>query len=241
VIVGDPGSGREIVRSERRSGTAMIAIVDYGMGNLGSIQNMFRKVGSHAVVTADPAVVATAEKLVLPGVGAFDHGMRSLAERGLVEVLNHKALEERVPVLGVCLGMQLLTERSEEGTLPGLGWIAGNTVRFDRSAYPRLHAMHMGWNTLDWHAPHPLFAELPPVPRFYFVHAYHVQCRHDYNVLAHTTYGYPFASAIVEGNVVGMQFHPEKSHRFGMAVFRAFAALGAGQAVEPAVRAGAAA
>ncbi|HEX6371487.1 MAG TPA: imidazole glycerol phosphate synthase subunit HisH [Longimicrobium sp.] len=220
---------------------AMIAIVDYGMGNLGSIHNMFRKVGAQAVVTADPAVVARAEKLVLPGVGAFDHGMRSLAERGLVEVLNRKALQERVPVLGVCLGMQLLTERSDEGGLPGLGWIEGETVRFDRTDQPRLHAMHMGWNTLDWHAPHPIFGELPPHPRFYFVHAYHVVCRHERNVLARSTYGYPFASAVVEGNVVGMQFHPEKSHRFGMAVFRAFAALGAAEAVEPAaVGAGAA-
>lgn len=215
----------------------MIAIVDYGMGNLGSIHNMFRKVGAQAVVTSDPAVIDRAEKLVLPGVGAFDHGMRNLAGRGLLEVLNRKALTERVPVLGVCLGMQLLTERSEEGTLPGLGWIAGRTVRFDRSAHPGLHVMHMGWNTLDWHGEHPIFAELPPHPRFYFVHAYHVICRHDYNVLAHTTYGYPFASAIVEGNVVGMQFHPEKSHRFGMAVFRAFARLGADV---PAVAAGAA-
>ncbi|HEX5872964.1 MAG TPA: imidazole glycerol phosphate synthase subunit HisH [Longimicrobium sp.] len=218
----------------------MIAIVDYGMGNLGSIQNMFRKVGAQAVVTADPAVIDRAEKLVLPGVGAFDHGMRNLAERGLVEVLNRKAMQERVPVLGVCLGMQLLTEHSEEGTLPGLGWIPGRTVRFDRSAHPGLHVMHMGWNTLDWRADHPLLAELPPNPRFYFVHAYHVICRHDYHLLAHTTYGYPFASAIADGNVVGMQFHPEKSHRFGMAVFHAFAALGVGQAAETPVGAGAA-
>lgn len=217
----------------------MIAIVDYGMGNLGSIQNMFRKVGAQAVVTADPAVIDRAEKLVLPGVGAFDHGMRSLAERGLVEVLNRKALTDRVPVLGVCLGMQLLTERSAEGTLPGLGWIEGETVPFDRADNPRLHTLHMGWNTLDWHAEHPVFAELPPHPRFYFVHAYHVVCRHERNVLARTTYAYPFASAVVEGNVMGMQFHPEKSHRFGMAVFRAFAALGADAPVEP-VGAGAA-
>jgi glutamine amidotransferase len=224
-----------------RDKAAMIAIVDYGMGNLGSIQNMFRKVGAQAVVTADPAVVARAERLVLPGVGAFDHGMRNLAERGLVEVLNQKALRDRTPVLGVCLGMQLLTGCSQEGTLRGLGWIEGETVRFDRSGSPGLHAMHMGWNTLDWHAPHPLFAELPAVPRFYFVHAFHVVCRHERNVLARSTYGYPFASAIVEGNVVGMQFHPEKSHRFGMAVFRAFAAMRAGAAAEPAVSAGAAA
>jgi glutamine amidotransferase len=218
----------------------MIAIVDYGMGNLGSIHNMFRKVGAQAVVTADPAVIDRAEKLVLPGVGAFDHGMRSLAERGLLDVLNRKALTERVPVLGVCLGMQLLTERSEEGSLPGLGWISGRTVRFDLAAHPGLHVMHMGWNTLDWKAEHPIFAELPPHPRFYFVHAYHVICRHDYNVLAVSTYGSPFASAIFDGNVVGMQFHPEKSHRFGMAVFRAFAKLGAEVPAEPAVGAGAA-
>ena len=171
------------------------------------------------MVTADPAVVARAERLVLPGVGAFDHGMRNLAERGLVEVLNQKALRDRTPVLGVCLGMQLLTGCSEEGTLRGLGWIEGETVRFDRSGTRAARDAH-GVEHVDWHAPHPLFAELPAVPRFYFVHAFHVVCRHQRNVLARSTYGYPFASAIVEGNVVGMQFHPEKSHRFGMAVPR---------------------
>jgi glutamine amidotransferase len=201
----------------------MIAIADYGMGNLGSIRNMFRKVGAAAEVTSDPAVLARAERVVLPGVGAFDHGMRSLEERGLLEVLNRKALQERVPVLGVCLGMQLMTERSAEGTLPGLGWIEGETVAFDRSAQPRLHRMHMGWNTLDTQQPHPLLDALGDDPRFYFVHAYHVACRHQRNVLATTTYAYPFTSAVVDGNVVGLQFHPEKSHRFGMAVFRAFA------------------
>jgi glutamine amidotransferase len=201
----------------------MIAIVDYGMGNLGSIRNMFRKVGVRAEVTSDPAVLADAERVVLPGVGAFDHGMRSLAERGLLEVLNHKALRERVPVLGVCLGMQLMMERSEEGTLPGLGWISGRTIAFDLSAHPRLHRLHMGWNTLDHRLPHPLLDGLGEAPRFYFVHAYHVVCRHDANVLATTTYAYPFASGVADGNVVGLQCHPEKSHRFGMAVFRAFA------------------
>jgi glutamine amidotransferase len=201
----------------------MIAIADYGMGNLGSIRNMFRKVGVPAVVTSDPAVLADAERVVLPGVGAFDHGMRSLEERGLLEVLHRKAREERVPVLGVCLGMQLMTGRSEEGVLPGLGWIEGETVAFDRAARPELPRLHMGWNTLDSFRPHPLLAELDADARFYFVHAYHVVCRNERDVLTTSTYAYPFASGVADGNVVGLQFHPEKSHRFGMAVFRAFA------------------
>lgn len=203
----------------------MIGIVDYGMGNLGSIVNMFRKVGANARVSDDPDVLAGVAGLVLPGVGSFDHGMRNLDERGLLELLHARALRERVPVLGLCLGMQLMTQRSEEGSLPGLGWIEGETVRFDLRRQPRLSTVHMGWNTLETQRPHALLDGLPPQPRFYFVHSYHVACRHQRNVLATTTYAYPFASAIVEHNIVGLQFHPEKSHRFGMEIFRLFAAL----------------
>jgi imidazole glycerol-phosphate synthase subunit HisH len=211
----------------------MIVVVDYGMGNLGSIANMFKKVGAEARIASDPEVLREADKLVIPGVGAFDNGMRSLAERGLLEVLELKGRVERVPVLGVCLGMQLLMESSEEGCLPGLGWIEGESIRFRLDDYPQLRTPHMGWNTLDAYRPHPLFAGLEDAPRFYFVHSYHVVCRREGNELARTTYGRAFTSAVVEGNVLGVQFHPEKSHRFGMQLFRNFATLEVSRADAP--------
>jgi imidazole glycerol-phosphate synthase subunit HisH len=204
----------------------MIVVVDSGVGNLGSIVNMFAKVGVAATVSSDPAMVRDADKIVLPGVGSFDNAMESLERRGLRAPLEQKALSERVPVLGVCLGMQLLTEGSEEGTLPGLGWVKGHTIRFDFGRLPdRLRTPHMGWNTLARHLPHPLLADLGDQPKFYFVHSYHVVCRDAANVMAETLYGYHFASALCEGNILGVQFHPEKSHRFGMQLFRNFAAL----------------
>lgn len=200
----------------------MTTIVDYGMGNLSSIQNMLKKVGEPGVITSDPAVIAAAERLILPGVGAFDHGMQHIHARGLTEVLNRKALEEGTPVLGICLGMQLLTRGSEEGTEPGLGWIQGDTVRFRFD--PReagLRVPHMGWNVVEPTREAHLFDGLEE-PRFYFVHSYHVVCDDAQDVIGWTPYGYPFASAVRRGNVWGTQFHPEKSHRFGMRLLTNF-------------------
>lgn len=205
----------------------MIAIIDYGMGNLGSIANMLKKIGAEARITHDPAVIERAEKLILPGVGAFDHGMQALEARGLIPVLNQRVLVERAPMLGLCLGMQLFTQRSEEGQLPGLGWIKGETVRFKFDALsPQPKIPHMGWNTLRVCRPHPIFADTPEnelEPRFYFVHSYHVRCAEAGVVLGETHYGYAFASAVAQGNIAGVQFHPEKSHKFGMRLLKNFA------------------
>jgi glutamine amidotransferase len=202
----------------------MIVVVDMGVGNIGSIVNMLKKVGAQAVVSSDPAVIEGADKLILPGVGAFDNGMRNLTERRLVPVLTRKVREERTPILGVCLGMQLFTERSAEGRLPGLGWLAADTVRFSFEAdQGRLKVPHMGWNTLRVCRPHPLFADLDDEPRFYFVHSYHLVCRDPGTVLAETSHGYAFPAAVGDGNIVGVQFHPEKSHRFGMRLLANFA------------------
>jgi glutamine amidotransferase len=204
----------------------MITVIDYGMGNLGSIVNMGKKAGGQFQISGDPAVIAQAGKLILPGVGAFDQGMTNLRERGLIRVLNECVLERRVPILGICLGVQLFTRRSEEGQLPGLGWIAGDTIRFQwPGATPQLKVPHMGWNSVEPAKPDPVLADLPPEPRFYFVHSYHLRCDDPADVLTWTTYGHRFASAVQHGNVRGTQFHPEKSHKFGLALLRNFIAL----------------
>lgn len=202
----------------------MIVIIDYGMGNLGSIVNMLKKIGARDVkVSCEPADIENAEKIILPGVGAFDTGMKRLKELGLIPLLNRQALEIRKPTIGVCLGMQLLMRSSEEGNEPGLGWIDGETVRFQiDSQQSRLKIPHMGWNQVRIVRPGTLFADTPADPRFYFVHSYHVVCHDPEDVLTVTDYGYEFVSALQHGNIMGTQFHPEKSHKFGMAVLKNF-------------------
>jgi glutamine amidotransferase len=209
--------------SDHSADKKKVTIVDYGMGNLGSIQNMLKKIGIVSVISSQPSEIEKAEMLVLPGVGSFDSGMRKLADMGLMPVLTEKVIEQHTPVLGVCLGMQLMTCGSEEGNLRGLGWIEGETIHFRLGAQnEKLKIPHMGWNTVDIQKPGNLFREITGEVRFYFVHSYHVVCREVSDITAITEYGYPFVSAIQKGNVMGVQFHPEKSHRFGMALLRNF-------------------
>lgn len=200
----------------------MIAIVDYGLGNLGSVANMLKKIGVPARIAAEPAVLEEARALILPGVGHFDTGMRNLRSRGLEPVLRRQVLERGVPVLGICLGMQLLARRSDEGQERGLGWIDADVRRFDFPAGTTLPIPHMGWNELEVAEP-ALFRGLEPRPRFYFVHSFHVVADRDSTVAAWATYGYRFAAAVRQAHVFGTQFHPEKSHRFGLAVLKNFA------------------
>lgn len=200
-----------------------ICIIDYGIGNLGSMATMLKKIGSPAIVSSDPSDIGMAEKLILPGVGSFDEGMKKLESRELVYVLNKRVLEDKIPVLGVCLGMQLLGKNSEEGQLSGLGWLDAETIRFKFQAPDaNLKIPHMGWNQLRVYQTHPLFADLEEVNRFYFVHSYHVVCANPDNVLATTSYGFDFTSAVVKDNIMGVQFHPEKSHKFGMKLLESF-------------------
>ena len=202
----------------------MITIVDYGVGNLGSIINMLKKVGFKAIASSDPEVLQQAEKIILPGIGAFDAGMNKLNERGLVPLLNDLALQKKEPFLGLCLGLQLMTLGSEEGQTQGLGWLDAETVRFRFDGeQSHLKVPHMGWNTIDLCRPHPLFTDLEPGSRFYFVHSYYVQSHDPAAVLAETEYGVRFASILGKGNIMGAQFHPEKSHKFGMRLLRNFA------------------
>ncbi len=203
----------------------MIAIVNYGVGNLGSIANMLKKVGVPSNIASDEASIASADKLILPGVGAFDNGMENLRVRGLVEILNRQVLEERKPILGLCLGMQLFTLSSEEGTQSGLGWLDATTVRFtfNGPSPASLKVPHMGWNYVQPERADPLLADLPLEPRFYFVHSYHLVCSDSHDVLATAKYGYHFPAMVAKGNIYGAQFHPEKSHKYGMALLKNFA------------------
>ena len=200
----------------------MITIVDYGMGNLGSIRNMLAKIGAPSRIVSDPEQVARAQKLILPGVGAFDAGMESLDRSGLVAVLNERALEARVPTLGICLGMHLMARGSEEGRRTGLGWVDAQVSRF-RPSDVALKVPHMGWNRVSVVRPSPLIEALPEEARFYFVHSYYVSCRKEHDVLLRTNYGVRFDAAFECGNLWGAQFHPEKSHKFGMQLLRNFA------------------
>jgi len=193
----------------------VIVIIDYGMGNLGSIQNMLRKVGAKVVISGKPDVIASADKLILPGVGSFDNGMSKLKELGLLTVLHQKVVAEKTPILGICLGMQLMTKSSEEGLTKGLGWINADTVRFTFSSNV-YRVPHMGWNTIAAVRQSKLMSDLGDEPRFYFAHSYHVRCSDDAVVLARTTYAHEFISAIEHQNIAGVQFHPEKSHKYGM-------------------------
>lgn len=198
----------------------MIVIVDYGMGNVGSIQNMVKKAGSRAVVSSEHSDIEAASKLILPGVGSFDHGMSNLRERQLLDLLHRKAMEEKTPILGICLGMQLMTLRSEEGKLPGLGWFDAETLRFQLP--PEMKVPHMGWNRVTLEKESPLFRDMPEDPRFYFVHSFFVKCRVPGEILTRTHYGLPFTSAIQKENLFATQFHPEKSHKYGLTLIKNF-------------------
>ena len=198
----------------------MVTIIDYKVGNLGSIQNMLKKIGTSSLITSDPEEIKQATKLILPGVGAFDSGIKSLKEHNLWNVLHDKVLLERTPVLGICLGMQLLCNKSEEGKEKGLGWIDAEVIKFkpeDRS----FKTPHMGWNHTKYSAESNLFKDMYADPKFYFVHSFYVKAN-DESSIARTTYDIQFDAAVEKGNILGTQFHPEKSHKFGMKLLENF-------------------
>jgi imidazole glycerol-phosphate synthase subunit HisH len=200
----------------------MTTIIDYGMGNLGSIVNTFRRIGVSARVTSDPDTVRAAKRLVLPGVGSFKRGMENLRGAGLIPALEEQVLENEVPILGICLGMQLFSEQSEEGDVRGLGWIKADTVRFQfGSNGSRLKIPHMGWNAVNANGD-PLLAEITVDDRFYFVHSYHLAHIEEELVIGATSYGYDFPSVIRQGNIRGIQCHPERSHSSGVRVLKNF-------------------
>lgn len=201
----------------------MITVVEYGSGNLASIQNMLKKVGVSSVLGSTPEDIESAERLLLPGVGAFDACAFRLRSSGLIPALQKAVLEKRKPVLGICVGMQLLLDKSEEGNESGLGWIPGRVERFKQAALPPgCKVPHMGWTEVDAATDCFLLQEMHDQPRFYFVHSYHAVPESEQHILMTAEYGYRFAAAIQKDNIVGVQFHPEKSHRFGMQLFKNF-------------------
>jgi len=199
----------------------MITIINYGLGNLASVLNMVRKVGGSARVSSDLHDLLGSSKLILPGVGSFDHGIKQLRLLGLFSAIQEMALRG-VPILGICLGMQLLSNRSEEGIEEGLGLIDAEFKRFSFGSESPLNVPHVGWNHINIVKENPLISHDGSEKRFYFTHSYHAICSHESDILATTEYGYTFTAAYSRDNVFGVQFHPEKSHRFGMELIKRF-------------------
>ena len=201
--------------------TVSVTVVDHGAGNISSVLNMLRRLGCDPDVARTPDEVSKATKLILPGVGAFDAAMRKIEDLGLADPIREFAEVGR-GVLGICLGMQLLSEGSAEGSVPGLGLVAGRAEKFATDGPELLRLPHMGWNTVQPEAQSRLLGGMAPDARFYFAHSYHVVCRDRSDVAGRTTYGAPFVSVIEKANVWGTQFHPEKSHRHGEQVLSRF-------------------
>ena len=199
----------------------MVGIINYGLGNVGSIQNMLKVIGEKSIISANVEELNKCDRYILPGVGAFDAGMTKLIERDLVDYIKCKAVEEHKPLLGICLGMQLLGRKSEEGSQKGLELIPFENIRF-RLENSDLKVPHMGWDIVEFKQESPLLKNLEGTQRYYFVHSYHALCDNPQNILMTCDYGYEFAAAVVKDNIMGVQFHPEKSHDFGMALLNNF-------------------
>lgn len=197
----------------------MILIVNYGLGNIGSIYNMLKRIGIESQISNNPLELKQATKIILPGVGSFDAGMTNLKKLGWIEPLNERIFIDKTPILGICLGMQLMTLQSEEGDLPGLGWINAETIRF--KLHSKLKVPHMGWNEVN-NTKSDLFLGIEN-PRFYFVHSYHVRCNRVMDIAAFASYEIDFVASFKYENIYGVQFHPEKSHKFGMKLLENFA------------------
>jgi glutamine amidotransferase len=192
------------------------------MGNLGSIANMIKRIGYRSEITSDISKIASAGKIILPGVGHFDKAMQNISSLGLLDIIRKKAFEDKTPILGICLGMQLMCIYSEEGKGKGIGLINAEVKKFNFPQNNKLKIPHMGWNLVTPQKSNPLLLNMYEDPRFYFVHSYHVVCNELNDVMTTTNYGFDFSSSFAHNNIVGVQFHPEKSHKFGMLLLKNF-------------------
>jgi glutamine amidotransferase len=196
-----------------------ITVINYGMGNLGSIDNMLKKIGAIPIIATTKEEIQNADKLILPGVGFFKHAVTELKNKDLWDIIDEKIKFQKTPLLGICLGAQLVAEYSEEGDCLGFGWIKGKVVKFNNS---NIKIPHMGWNSVNIKKKSVLFDNMYENPRFYFVHSYHFIEQESEDILTTTNYGDEFPSSIEKGNIFAVQFHPEKSHKFGIRLFENF-------------------
>jgi glutamine amidotransferase len=200
----------------------MIAIINYGMGNLGSVKRKMDRIGAKSIITSDTNEIKNSSKIILPGVGHFAKAASEIKNRGLWDLLSDQVLIEKKLVLGICLGMQIMANYSEEGDSAGFGWIDAKVIRFKVSDLIRYKIPHMGWNTISPVKESSLFEKLTPDSEFYFVHSFHVKCNNSDEILAETNYCHSFTSAFQKENIFGVQFHPEKSHDAGEVLLRNF-------------------
>lgn len=203
---------------------ARVSLVNYGLGNIHAFANIYSRLNIDVTIVEDVDGIAAADRLVLPGVGAFDWAMGRLDASGMRDALDEAVLGRSVPVIGVCVGMQMMAKASDEGQLPGLGWIDAHVARFDLAGAHRYPLPHMGWNDVQPRSDACLFRGID-APRYYFLHSYHVVPTREEDVLASANYGEPFTAAVRKGNIIGTQFHPEKSHQWGIDLLRNFAEL----------------
>jgi glutamine amidotransferase len=203
----------------------VIGIVDYGVGNVRAFANIYKRLNIPAILATEPAHLESAQRVILPGVGAFDWAMRRLEQSGLRAPLERAVVTCKKPVLGICVGMQMLADGSDEGTAAGLGWIRGRVRKFDETIVRGVRLPHMGWNDVHVEGTHPLFAGLESGARFYFLHSYYYAPAEERCVVTRTDYHGSFASGVGEGNAYGVQFHPEKSHEWGIRLLKNFAEI----------------
>ncbi|MFD2161871.1 imidazole glycerol phosphate synthase subunit HisH [Paradesertivirga mongoliensis] len=201
---------------------AVVHIPNLSLGNTQSVANMIKRVGGEVIIAMTPEDLSSAKKIILPGVGAFDEGMNELRDQGWIDVLNKLVLEKKVPILGICLGMQFFFEGSEEGELPGLSWISGRLKRFVSTHEDPIKIPHMGWNALNVYRRESIIPEMEEELRYYFVHSYHAICGDVDDLVATAHHGSDITAAVQRNNIYGVQFHPEKSHTFGMALLKNF-------------------
>jgi len=203
----------------------MLAIVNYGVGNLASIFNMLKKIGVESIIADKPEQIANADKIILPGIGAFDHCMQQFNQSGLRPLVEEKVFDKKTPVLGVCVGCQMLMESSEEGNEPGLGWLKGKVVRFKKEQLPQGYKVpHMAWTDVQPVNNAIIYQNIAD-PRFYFVHSFHILADDRSDVTGSSEYGYEFTASVGRDHIQGVQFHPEKSHKFGMQLYSNYSKL----------------
>lgn len=204
----------------------MITILDYGLGNIRAFANAYKRLNVETKIARSASDLDDASKFILPGVGSFDHAMMLLNDSGMRERLDEQVLSNKIPVMGICLGMQIMAKSSDEGKMSGLGWIDGNVILFDAETIPYATRLpHMGWNSINPHTDNKILKNLSSNSRFYFLHSYYFTCEKEENILTTTEYGISFSSAVCNENIYGIQFHPEKSHSSGIQLLKNFADL----------------